>query len=86
MIRSRQFSDFSVVTLLARPKPEKFRMQEPRMGQHAMAWRVPSRESCMGFLRASGDRGWERALSLSASNPQGDRGVGDVLLELRIED
>ncbi len=35
IIRPRQFSDFSVVTLSARPKPEKFRLQEPGMKHHA---------------------------------------------------
>jgi hypothetical protein len=72
-IRRRQSSDLSVVTLSAHPKPEKFRMQEPRMERRAILWRVPSRESCKGFLRASDDRGRGRALSFSANQTRATR-------------
>ena len=41
------------------------------MGLHAIVWRVPSRESCKGFLRASGDRGKECASFLFRQTTMG---------------
>ena len=82
IIRARQLNDLSVVTLSACPKPEKFRMQEPKVERRA-SWRVPSRESCMGFLRASDDRGTGTRPFLSAKQPKGKTEWGQAQRPIR---